>query len=397
LSLAFGGFLFIYAPAIGGNLDRPIVIPTLVFGAAVLVIFAVRQNSLFDTLPAARIAARDRLVDSINEAVLLVDTQGRVVELNPMAKQLFDVARSDVNRQPLSEVIPDVPAPADLVGSGDPFRLQADRKRIELTASEVTGEYSNSVGYLLVCRDVTEQRRRERRLRVLTQFLAGTIGERTTTVARQADQLADTAHRSGDDSTSALAREIRQTTESLKEFTTTARRIERLLSDPDAEPTDIVAVTRESTTARAHASLTAEHDESVVVAVDSAVLRAVLDLLIAERLEQGSDHVEITLQSSDTRDTRLTLDFSSSAGPDPHQADETAAEQDSTADPIYALCRLALEHADGELSRPHDDCLQIVFRTDSSTAPEATSAEDASDRPSSRDNHVRVEHVGEQS
>jgi PAS domain-containing protein len=372
VALTGGSFLFIYAPAIGVNLDRPVAVPMLLFGAAVSLGLAVRQYSLFETLPAARIAARDRLVDSITEAVLLVDEQARVVDLNPAAAQLFDGADTETQRQPLADVLPEPPDPADLAESGEPTRLRTGRTRLEVTATEVAGEYSESVGYLLVGRDVTEQRRRERRLRVLTQFLAETVCERTATVAGQADLLAA----NGEDppegtDTSALAGEIRRTTASLKQFVATTRRIERSLSESNGATSDLVAVTRQVATEEDNVSLAAETDEQLTVAVDSSVLRAVLDLLVAERLDRGSEQVRITVRSSPDSTANIALRAEPAdprnrpAQPPPQPV---TGDRSRIADPVLELCRLALEHGDGTIEHSADDSLHVRFQTGASSA-----------------------------
>lgn len=389
LTLALGSVLFIYAPPVGANLDSPTVLPVLLFGAAVALAVAVSEYSLFETLPAARIAARDRLVEGLTEAVLLVDRQARVVDANPAAEQLFDGLRTDTQRQPLQDVVPDTLDPADLAATDAPSQLQTAHKRLEVTATEVAGEYSESVGYLIVGRDVTEQRRRERRLQLLTQFLAETIGERTATIARQADRLAEHGQDPSDEtSTTTLAREIRRTTESLKQFVSTTRRIERSLSKHDGATSDLVAAAQQVATERANVSVAVESDPTAAVAVDSSVLRAVLELLVTGQFDLDSERVEMTVRSAPDTVATITLrsDQSGPSGtPNRHAGSSTrnaTGERDETATPLLALCRLALERASGTIERADDGALHIRFRTGST--PDALSADSETDVSSTR-------------
>lgn len=412
IALALGGLLFIYAPVVGLNTETPTAIPALLLGASVLLTVAVSKYPLFETLPVARIAARDRLVEEMNDAVLLVDEQARVVELNPAAESLFDVDSAESQRRSLREVFPDAPDPAELAAASEPLRLRTGGTHLEVTASHVVGEYKTSVGYLVVCRDVTEQGRRERRLRVLTQFLAETVGERTTTIARRAGQIADGdedadyRHRPGDGGDpAALAGTICRTTESLKRFVSATRRIERALSDHDAGPSDVVAVVREVATERKSVALTVENGAEAIATVDSAVLRAVLELLLEDRLEQSPGHIQITVSSSHDTEPVIEIQLRSPVDDEEQSAsrdsvlaqrEEMKAKQNRSEEPIIALCRLALEHAGGTIESSTDPSLNIRLRANQPTSPADSSISDGPEKGTSRDHPSHAENVGEQ-
>lgn len=60
------------------------------------------RYGLFDITP----IARDVVFERMEDAVLTVDTQGRIVDLNPTALDLFPVIASNAIGQPLSEIMP---------------------------------------------------------------------------------------------------------------------------------------------------------------------------------------------------------------------------------------------------------------------------------------------------
>lgn len=358
VTLAVGASLFVYAPAFAFTLGQPTLVPACLIGASALLVVVVDRFPLFEVLPTARITARDRLIDEMGDAVALVDERARVVELNAAARSLFD---ADATRRPLRAIVPELPDPADLVAAAGPFRLRLDDRRLEIDASRVAGERGATVGYLVVCRDVTERQQRERRLRVLTRFLAGTVGERAETVARRADRM------TAGDRPVALAREVRRTTASLKRCVAAARSLERALSDPDPTACDVRDVLRAVTDDRERAELADDADATALV--DPEVLRSVLTLLLETRLESTAAAVRIDVRpetgslvvelSGPTADEGDLAPMSTTESPpegdtQPAEGDPQPAEGDpagDAGDPTIALCRVALERVDGSLDR----------------------------------------------
>jgi PAS domain-containing protein len=391
LTLAAGASLFVYAPVVAYNLDRPVLAAALLIGASLLLALAVERYPVFQALPVARIAARDGLVDGIDDGVVLVDERGRVVELNPAAASLFDVPSTGADRPPLDAVVPDAPAPAALAAADGPHRIGTGDRHLEVTASAVADEFGRSVGHLLVVRDVTERERRERRLRLLTRFLAGTVGDRTATVARRAARLTDEA--GGDEAptsaadASALAGEIRRTTGSLQRLVAATRRVERALSDRRTGPCDVLEVLRDAAAERDRASVTVEAadlDSGVAAPVDPSVFRAVVDLLL-EALIARRHAVRLVVRS---RTSGLAIAFRAERPPTaedrgsrPGAADGTSpargpehaltapgdgASQSADDEPsTVALGRLALEHAGSRIDRLPDGSLLVVLQTGS--------------------------------
>ncbi len=381
LTLAGGASLFVYAPIFAFNLNRPVLVPALSFGASALLAVAVTRAPVFELLPTARITARDRLIDEMDDAVVLVDERARVVELNAAAQSAFDVDAA--TRQRLQTVVSGVPDPATLATEADAFQLQLDDRRLSVTASRVVGEYGTLVGYLLVCRDVTKQQRRDRRLRVLTRFLTGTVGERTKTVARNADRMA------AGEQPVRLARGISETTESLKRRVSATRRLERALSERAVASCDLDEVLRTVADDRRRVRL-AVADTDTTVSVGAEMVQGVFTLLLETRLESTTDSVRVCVRSqagdlvvelanTQESDRDRTPESPSATGvPAVDQespvgggetdtaaspAGQTTVDTHSTPDgkPTITLSRLVLEQVGASLERPTDDVLLVRF------------------------------------
>ncbi len=387
VTLAAGGVLFVYAPIVAFNLDMPVAVPTFLIGASFAFGIAVERYPVFETLPRARIAARDRLFNETDDAIVLVDDQTRVVELNPAAESLFGIDSADTLQRSLHEVFPAAPPPAELAAADTPSVFRLGGRRIEVTTSRVVGEYGASVGHLFVCRDVTDRQRRDRRLRVLTRFLAETVGQRAVGVVDQVDRLTDSERGASgvrDDAPStAVAEDIRQTTALLDRLAATTRRLDRALSTRGSGPSDVETLARDFAAERAQVTLTVEGAGSeTTAAVDSEVLLAVLDLLLEDLLTRGVSSLQLTVRPSRDPGPVIELREEPSPSGDGRETGQdavgpsddrggTMSQSASRTEPAIVLSRLALEHAGGTVEQRDERSLRIQLRTDS---PGATSS-----------------------
>ena len=137
---------------------------TAFFGLSGLLVALARfRFRLFDVAPVARSA----LVEEMSDAALVVDGQGRVVDVNPAARRLLGHGEFSVLGRPVAEALrltPEVQetlrreetARAEMVwGEGD------ERLDLEMKASTLKDWWGRPAGKIIVLRDITERRRAE--------------------------------------------------------------------------------------------------------------------------------------------------------------------------------------------------------------------------------------------
>lgn len=221
--------------------------PGLAVSALVLT-YATLRMELIETMPVARRA----VLEEMDDLVLIVDADGRIIRTNEVVPEEFG---EDVAGDTVQEVLGE-DAPADPTAGDHTVELVTEvdgEERYFSVSKSVLRDYRDNVlGQVLVCRDTTDQvereqelRRREEELELLkdlqSDFLEQNLRSELEDVRERAAELADGV----EDDTDYQA--IVQTNDRLLEWESKARTIERLIEQEEyihfaaPEITEIVA------------------------------------------------------------------------------------------------------------------------------------------------------------
>ncbi len=177
--------LGVLLPWVGGVLaltllrDSPLRdLSPLTFGAAnLLVAWGLFRVRLFDVVPVARHA----VVESMGDAVYVLDAAGRVVDLNPAARSALGETADGAIGRDAAAILP-LP-PGSLPGNGERREVEAgsgpDRRHVEVSVYPLPGPWGEPAGRVVVVRDITERRRVEEALREARDGLERRVRERT--------------------------------------------------------------------------------------------------------------------------------------------------------------------------------------------------------------------------
>ncbi|MBN1657803.1 MAG: PAS domain S-box protein [Anaerolineae bacterium] len=146
--------------------------------AVVLGLFRFR---LLDLAP----VARDAVLDGMDDAVIVLDIRGRIVDLNPAAEHLTTCLAADVLGQPAAEALSALPALAQrcsgvVEGHGEITLGEGEARRIyDFRGSPLRDSRGRPIGNLIALRDITGLRRaaqaiQDSELRYRTLFDAST-------------------------------------------------------------------------------------------------------------------------------------------------------------------------------------------------------------------------------
>jgi diguanylate cyclase (GGDEF)-like protein/PAS domain S-box-containing protein len=149
--------------------------PIAVSFAACVLVYGVLRYRLLDLRPVARAL----VVDTIRDAVLVIDARGQIVDLNPAAQQLVGRSAATAVGCPVKVLLANNQAditPDAQPGAYDVRFHTGDRRRdLDLTVTPLADPRGAAAGQIWVLRDVSERREWERNLRRLayTDALTG--------------------------------------------------------------------------------------------------------------------------------------------------------------------------------------------------------------------------------
>lgn len=315
-------------PFVAITLQLPVAMPLSVATAGLLFTTAVRRYRIFETLPVASVVGRERVIDEMSEGVVMTDADGSIRALNPTAESLLGVDQSAVVGESLDELHPSLPQVAVITGS-EPTDVHTNSGQIvAVTADNVTDDRGRRVGHLLVCRDVTDRRRREHRLGVLTQLLADATQEELAAVADIADDIV-----AGDRSPQSGGDRIHRTATDIATLVARVRDLESAVADryqAASVSTDVTEIISNLQT-DADVAVTAT-DTPLLVTGESELLRATLEVLVmTAATEQDNPKVQIEHDSESV--SIIIVPFTSGA-------------ETSIVDFSLQIARLAAENTD---------------------------------------------------
>jgi len=367
LVLSGGAVTLGFSPIVLNSTQNPAIVPMTLLVASSLFILAIRRYPVFDAPPVIRIAGRDRLIQEMDDAVVITDLEGRIHDLNPAAERYFETDRTDAVGQSLETLLPAAVDPNELAETETPVEFRtATETTLAITTNRITDVRDRSFGYLLVCRDVTERRRRERRLGVLNQLLTGAVIDRMNDIAANAALLAS-SDRDGafdprtpsESDASRVGADIRAQTNTLVELVTRTREIERALAEESTTQADIRSVLRnvtEAVTDDRGIEIELEAPEAVPpAAIDATVLETILETLLTDAVER--DRKRVAIETADVGQyLEIHIVDGGSTGMEPTMGVEThhtAAGVDvepSLRELSIEMTRLAATHVGGDVS-----------------------------------------------
>jgi diguanylate cyclase (GGDEF)-like protein/PAS domain S-box-containing protein len=137
--------------------------------------------------------AHNLVVQNIQAAIIVLDTAGRVVELNPYAQAALGVLDADVIGRPLPAILIGWPELEIVAGMEHEIEVQQEGRAMcyHLQTSLIRASNGTAAGYVLVLFDITARKDAERRLEALarTDSLTGVLNRRSFFEAAEREWL----------------------------------------------------------------------------------------------------------------------------------------------------------------------------------------------------------------
>lgn len=171
ISPVFPGVPFLlWLIQVGGS--PPLNLTPLLFSLhLVFDMYAFFSRNMFEMVPAARRVAERAAIDDLGSAVVIVDTDGRIIDLNVEARRVIGVGATEALGDALDSHLAEVDPTAEDQRQTVSLLLDGRRREYAVTTSRLEDSADTHVGYTLVLQDITVERMREQRLAVLNRVL----------------------------------------------------------------------------------------------------------------------------------------------------------------------------------------------------------------------------------
>lgn len=280
--------------SLSGFLTRELLASLHILGAAVTLPVAVIRYDVFATRPGTTTLGERTVIEDLNEGVLLVDGDGRVIRSNREAERLFGTSLSG---RALEDV---VGADIDTLRESSTLErwTEPGYKRFDPRVSTVTGGHGRPLGQTVTLIDVTDQEMLRQRVQVLNRILRHNVRNGLDVIKAHAEFALEDGDRDGADESVA---QILETADEVAQLSVEARRIERLTRNPSSRQSEVNlrqlvdTVVDTATQDRRGVSVTVDVPP-VDLALNGELLRFALRNVVTNAIEHNdspSPHVEI--------------------------------------------------------------------------------------------------------
>jgi len=178
--------------SVAGVLPLPEFDPTPIAFAVTGVAFlgAVTRFQLFDASPAPNWRARRLVFDRMDDAAIVVDSHGYVVDANESAETLLGRARRDVIGEPVASMLPSLgPLDADCRPEHVAIDVDGDETPFDVSITPVRDVRERLIGRVVTFHDVSRYLRQKQRLEVLNRAFRHNVRTDTQMILGYAGQL----------------------------------------------------------------------------------------------------------------------------------------------------------------------------------------------------------------
>jgi len=316
VAILTGGVAAPYLVSLVGNNSTLVGTTTIgLFVSGVLLAVAVRRYPVMTGFPKADYVARTRVVETLQEAIFVLDWDDHILDLNEATVALFDSSASTMIGEPIRSVIDGLEGtelPAGATGTVA-LRTSKGRRQFQFSVSGVdeaaTDHADDPVARTVLFRDVTDRQTREQRLTVLNRILRHNVRNNLDVVLAYADHVDDEEIRAG----------IRESTSDLLELSKKVRDAEEIMTESTDPPDQVDLADVASTvvdqfrTDDNSSDISLVCPDEVLISSHRAVIRQALSELVENSLahtDKDLPHVEISVRevSDDAVEISVTDD-----------------------------------------------------------------------------------------
>jgi signal transduction histidine kinase len=256
----------------------------------------VTEYDLFEQLPASRAVGRQTAFNASDAAIVVVNNDGNVSDLNPAASDLFSVTPANCVGEPLASLLPGS-ITADEIRQPDPptFEMPNSDTVIEAATTTTSDDSGQSIGETIVFTDITAERRRQQRIQVLNRVLRHNLRNDLNAAKGYVDIMAD-----GSTDTEQFQSKVESILDDLVTIGDKAQSTEQVLkADPiatEATPVSILVNDGVKSVISTHGTVRTDITvpEAPAVRINPSVIQSVIEEII-ENAVRHTDDATVTI------------------------------------------------------------------------------------------------------
>lgn len=284
-------------------------------------VYAFFSREMFEITPATRRAGERAAIDDLGTAVLIIDEDARLVDLNVEAQRILEIADKPTLGHPLSEYLNGIdPSETETetetetgieIGTDEVLSVTVEGKtrQYTVTTSPIEDAGGTHVGHTVVLQDITAERRREQRLAVLNRVLRHNLRNDLGVVKGYVELAAD---RTDDDSVSKPLTTAATTTADLMTLGEKAQDIEQMFSSAgrSPKPVDVPEFLAEITAeCDSDGTIRVDVPDGLQVRADPTILAQVFRSLIENSLEHAGTAPRVEIECMAVENSRATFEI----------------------------------------------------------------------------------------
>ena len=280
------GFLTEWDNPVGGGVSVGLLAAGLMFS------IAIRRYPLLSRFPESESVARTRVVESLQEPVVVLNWEEKVLDVNKSLTRLVDGSAESLIGTSITSIIDEIDREDLQAGTTAMTTLNTinGRRKFQYSVSPIdaSGQTDDSgekpVSRAVVFRDVTDEQTQQQRLKVLNRILRHNVRNRLDVVLAHAEQIdAETPRQ-----------QVRENATDLVELSEKAREAEEIMevSTEPPETVDIVSIAERVTDERAAAWPTAEITLTTMEELTITSHPIIVEELLSELVDNAVEHAE---------------------------------------------------------------------------------------------------------
>ena len=273
---------------------------------------AIRRYPVLTGFPKADYVARTRVVETLQEALVVLDWDDHILDINETTAELFDESTEGMIGEPVRSVIDGLDGTELPTGATGTVALRTSegRRQFQFSVSAVeeatTNDEGNPVARTVLFRDITDRETREQRLTVFNRILRHNVRNDLDVVLAYADHVDDEELRTG----------IRERATDLLELSNKVREAEAVMTESTGSPesvdlTDVAStVVDQFRSENESADISLASRDEATISSHQAVLRQVLFELVENSLEHtaaDSPRVELSVREVSEGTVELSI------------------------------------------------------------------------------------------